>query len=81
MTDLDKDERAFLIGLEKLTRETGVTIAGCGCCGSPFLCRPDNENSRDNPEAGYGFGYADEVVWIDTEDEYAWKNYGHTIVR
>ena len=79
MTELDKDERAFMLGLEKLTRDTGVCIAGCGCCGSPYLDRLTNEESRNNPAAGYGFGYRGEVSWI--ENEYDWRLYGHTIVR
>lgn len=81
MNELDKYERAFMLGLEKLTRDTGVCIAGCGCCGSPFLGRIGNEESRDNPAAGYGFGYADELLWIDPEDYYNWEKFGHTIVR
>ena len=36
MTKSEKFE-AFRVGLEKLTRETGVVIGGCGCCGSPSL--------------------------------------------
>lgn len=34
MTDSEKE---FINGLNDLTRKTGVTIAGCGCCGSPYL--------------------------------------------
>lgn len=34
---MNKQEQAFIEGLTKLTRETGIVIAGCGCCGSPFL--------------------------------------------
>lgn len=30
-------EQQFLDGLTELTKRTGVVIAGCGCCGSPFL--------------------------------------------
>lgn len=81
MTELDKAEREFLIGLEKLTRDTGVRIAGCGCCGSPFLDRVENQESRNNSEAGYGFGYAGELLWIDPEDTYIWKMCGNTVVR
>ena len=28
---------AFLAGLTALSREHGVTVYGCGCCGSPVL--------------------------------------------
>jgi hypothetical protein len=36
--DLKSDKvKRFLDGLTKLTRETGVVISGCGCCGSPYL--------------------------------------------
>jgi len=27
----------FILGLTKLSKETKVTISGCGCCGSPQL--------------------------------------------
>lgn len=33
----ERDMQAFLRKLSKLTRQTGITIDGCGCCGSPFL--------------------------------------------
>lgn len=32
------NKEKFLYGLTKLTLKFGVEIAGCGCCGSPFLC-------------------------------------------
>ena len=38
MTELQKDQiAAFLQELTELTRKHKVAIAGCGCCGSPFL--------------------------------------------
>lgn len=27
----------FLEGLSELSNKTGITVHGCGCCGSPFL--------------------------------------------
>ena len=70
-------ERAFLIGLEKLSRETGIEIAGCGCCGSPFLVPLKPESM--SPEAGYGDD--DRVLWVSPDDEYVWLKCRHTIVK
>ena len=72
-------ERAFLIGLEKLTRETGVKIGGCGCCGSPFM--DELEEKEKDTNAGYGLGYAGEVSWIAPSDEYNWENFSTSIVK
>ena len=83
MPDLDKDELAFILGLEKLTRDTGMMLSPDG-----FLTRVENEESRDNKEAGYGFeafsycfGTFDRLIWIDPENEDDWIDYSHTIVR
>ena len=32
---------AFLIDLTALTKKHGIEIAGCGCCGSPYLLPTD----------------------------------------
>jgi hypothetical protein len=72
---LDQHEVQFILGLEKLTRETGVTLATCG------VRRVENEESRDDPRAGYSFGNNDEIRWIDPENEDDWIDYSHTIVR
>jgi uncharacterized protein with von Willebrand factor type A (vWA) domain len=81
--ELDKDELAFILGLEKLTRDTGMMLSPDG-----VLTRVENEASRDNPEAGYGFeafsycfGTFDRLIWIDPENEDDWIDYSHTIVR
>ncbi len=58
---LDEKELKFMEGLAKLTRETGVQIAGCGCCGSPFLMEAEEPG---NPDAGYTVDDAgDHVRW------------------
>lgn len=69
----------FLLGLAKLTRETGVFITGCGCCGSPDLVTlgPFVEDKG----AGYGYGYAGEVTWISPNDKYDWDKYKDTIPK
>jgi hypothetical protein len=75
MTD---NERAFLIGLEKLTRETGVAIGGCGCCGSPSLFTVIDIP----PEAGYAHNAGEcEVRWISPHDDVYWEEYREKIVK
>lgn len=78
MSELTDKERAFLIGLAKLTRETGIAIGGCGCCGSPSL--DDAEITSD--ESGYSSGHgAMDVRWTDPADAWGWGNYRESIVR
>lgn len=64
MNIMDAQKRKFLIGLEKLSRETGVIIAGCGCCGSPWLDTIDPQTEFE--EAGYGSDRLSEVAWISS---------------
>jgi len=73
----DVKEKEFLIGLDALTRKTGILICGCGCCGSPSL---EEAKITDN-DSGYGYGYAGEVSWIDKSDDYDWENFSKTIVK
>ena len=34
---MEQNEKKFLIGLRKLTLETGIAIDSCGCCSGPHL--------------------------------------------
>lgn len=80
MKVLSKAEKKFLIGLEKLTRETGIVIGGCGCCGSPFLNTLTDIERGD--EAGYGLGFDGEVCWLSPSECTAiWKHLCKTIVK
>lgn len=78
--EANKQEKAFLLELEKLTRETGIVVGGCGCCGSPTLSEQVNEVT--DPRAGYaapcGLSY---FGWVDPGDEYDWENYRQDIVK
>ena len=39
---IDPDKvAAFLADLTALTKKHGIEIAGCGCCGSPYLLETD----------------------------------------
>lgn len=70
MSDFSEKEREFLIGLEELTRRTGIAVVGCGCCGSPGLDHLQDDEFP--PEAGYGHESMRDFEWIAPGD-YAWK--------
>lgn len=74
-------ESEFLIGLAELTRKTGITIGGCGCCNSPWIDEAKESDALSDPRSGYGFGYAGEVRWISPKDKYSWENFSDSIVR
>jgi len=76
-----EDERKidFLIGLARLTRETGIAISGCGCCGSPSIDAVEPGALTDS--AGYGYGYAGEVLWVSQASDHDWDKYSASIVR
>ena len=72
------NEKAFLIGLERLSRETGIVIDGCGCCGSPRM----KAVSDMPPEAGYAFGAGQcDVAWVSPDDAYDWEHDSQKIVK
>ena len=54
--------KQFLVGLEKLTRETGIAIGGTGDMGAPWMCALlPNELG---PEYGYSSCLnGDDVAW------------------
>ena len=58
---LNEKEKEFLIGLTKLTRDTGIAIGGCGCCGSPFLVEA---NKPQDKKSGYGSDSASNIKWL-----------------
>lgn len=49
---------SFLADLTELSKKHGITIAGCGCCGSPFL-------SGMYPKEGhYETSGEDDLKWV-----------------
>lgn len=42
--------RLFLFELTLLSRKHGIFIAGCGCCGSPYLVEIDDTENDDYGE-------------------------------
>lgn len=66
-------EREFLEGLRELTLKTGIAIAGCGCCGSPYLVEINKDSLTD--DVRYGYGYADELTWISSPNQWGRENY------
>ena len=70
MSDISEAERQFIVLLEKATRETGIIVTGCGCCGSPSLDKTEHLSE----EAGYSFAHPEgecDLCWV-YPDEYEW---------
>lgn len=78
MENLTDKEIEFLRGLRELTLKTGIKIAGCGCCDSPWLEKlEDKDLDLDN---GYAV-HVNMVSWISKSAEYYWENYSNKIVK
>jgi hypothetical protein len=77
-TDITDAKTKFLIGLERLTRETGIIISGCGCCGSPSLDLATPEELEDECA---GYEYSSQVRWVAPCDGYYWDTYGKGVVK
>lgn len=58
-------QRKFLLELRELTFKYGISIEGCGCCGSPRFETADVGDER----AGYLHYYGEELGWVTAEDE------------
>ena len=76
---LNEKEREFIIGLNELTKKTGIAVGGCGCCGSPYLHEIDSEDISNG--AGYGDNGKSDISWISPADHYDWKLYKTTIYK
>lgn len=76
--------RAFILELEALTRKHGISVDGCGCCGSPFLSTVDNPSCK---ESGYSVikDTFEELGWLapptDNTSRDFYDSMKHTIVR
>lgn len=59
---------AFLADLTRLSREHGLIIEGCGCCGSPWISEisPDSEGRYTASTHWQG---AETIKWEETKDE------------
>lgn len=66
----DEQVATFLIELTALSRKHGISIGGCGCCGSPYLdpCKVDGHYKVEE----YGDGKYKE--WSDLEWEIIEEN-------
>jgi Fe-S oxidoreductase len=73
----------FIRELETLTRKYGITIGGCGCCGSPFL--DTLKEAEAVPEAGYAIDLVndepgDELRWVFPGDFY-WDHHNKRPIK
>jgi hypothetical protein len=80
MSETDSKERLkveFLLELRELTRKYGISIGGCGCCGSPWL---DEDADISDKRAGYSQASGC-LAWVAPSDDYDWRNYSFGIIR
>ena len=62
----------FLKDLAALSRKHGITITGCGCCGSPAL--EDLTDLERHPAGGYV--YTDYLQWA-CPSSFGWNHEGY----
>jgi hypothetical protein len=55
------DYEKFLEELSELTRKYGITIGGCGCCGSPWLM--EMEDGETDSEYRYRADCKQDLSW------------------
>ena len=75
---MNEKHRAFLLGLRELTRKHGISIDGCGCCGSPYLV--DDADVSDE-RSGYVALNGENLGWVAPSKPSEWGAYSEDVVR
>lgn len=61
----------FLLDLSSLTIKYGIVIAGCGCCGSPYLKSLEEGQYASSFDSDLGFNYETlEYKTVKTSNNY-----------
>jgi len=66
----EERRKQFLLELRELTMKHGISIGGCGCCGSPYL---DTDVDVSDSRAGYVYGNGSELEWLAPSDGNWWE--------
>lgn len=78
---MTEKQKQFIIGLEKLTRETGIAIDACGCCGSPFLSEAKITSEKSGYSAKGDTDWVSEIEWKDPSFLTNWEKESANIVK
>ena len=61
------DSERFMSRLNELTKETGIAIFGCGCCGSPRLEQVKSTDGEYEYRSGSD-GRIEDIGWLYNVD-------------
>ena len=65
-----KTTQSALKKLTKFTRDTGIAIGGCGCCGSPYLLKVPRDKGHYICGDTSGAGDVSDIEWVGEKESF-----------